>query len=225
VRGQGNDATPEAALSDFSAFPRWMWRNEVVRDLVAWLRKHNTALAANETRVGFYGMDVYSLPESINAVESGLQAVNAQAAQTARRSYECFDGHRKDPESYGLAALMRPAASCERAVAEQLTQTQKLYAAQRASNAQAPQTEALFSAWQNARVVRNAEEYYRVMYTGNVSSWNLRDKHMADTLDALRTHLGTKEQPAKIVVWAHNSHVGDARLTTWGNRANGRWGS
>jgi erythromycin esterase-like protein len=214
VRGQGRDKSAEQALSSFTRFPRWMWRNTVVRDLVEWMRRRNAALPAQTARAGFYGMDVYSLPSSVDAVAEHLQVLDAPAATRARQRYGGFARFRDEPERYGLSVLMDAASSQEKSAREQFEELQRRYSA-------AQGRDAWFSALQNARVVKNAEEYYRVSFSGGESSWNLRDRHMADTLDALLAHLSTPGKPAKIVVWAHNSHVGDARQTTMGE--SGEW--
>jgi erythromycin esterase-like protein len=215
VRGLGRDKNAEQALAGFTRFPRWMWGNTVVRDLVEWMRQHNTSLRPEASRVGFYGMDLYSLPGSSEAVVQQLQSLDGAASTRARNRYQGFARFRSNPESYGLSALPGATSPEERAAREQLEELQRSY------NAAPNRKEEWFSALQNARVVKNAEEYYRVSYAGTESSWNLRDRHMADTLDALMAHLGTPGQPAKIVVWAHNSHVGDARQTTMGQ--SGEW--
>jgi erythromycin esterase-like protein len=223
VRGvEGADAGPEQALSDFTRrFPRWMWANTDVRDFVRRLREHNQALPAAAPRAGFYGLDVYSLGPSANAVVRTLETVDGEAARRARRRYAVFAPFHSEPERYGLAVLTGRASGAERDAREQFEEAERLYrqamgtgpGANPARNA-----DALFSVLQNARVVRNAEEYYRTMYRGGVSGWNLRDKHMADSMDALAEHLTRRNgRPAKIVVWAHNSHVGDARWTQTGD--------
>ncbi|HEX8311567.1 MAG TPA: erythromycin esterase family protein [Chthoniobacteraceae bacterium] len=215
VRRQNRDENAEQALSAFTRFPRWMWGNTDVRDLVEWMRQHNEGLPPQETRVGFYGMDMYSLPSSSDAVVEGLQGLDAAAATRARDRYRGFQAFGDKPERYGIAALTDSGKSQERAVQEQFEELQRGY------NTQTSRKEEWFSALQNARVVKSAEEYYRVSLSGGESSWNLRDRHMADTLDALLAHLGTESKPSKLVVWAHNSHVGDARHTTMGE--SGEW--
>jgi len=215
VRWENRDATAEQALSAFAQFPLWMWGNTDVRDLVEWMRQHNDALPREDTRVGFYGMDMYSLPESSDAVVEQLQGLDAAAATRARDRYRGFHAFRDKPERYGISALIDSGKSQQRAAQEQFEELQRSY------NTQASRKDEWFSALQNARVVQSAEEYYRVSLSGGESSWNLRDRHMADTLDALLAHLGTESNRAKVVVWAHNSHVGDARHTTMGE--SGEW--
>lgn len=259
VQGLGRDASAEQALANFTRFPHWMWRNTDVRDLVQWLRQYNSALPiatfsatprGTTPRVEFHGMDVYSLPRSLELVVQHLEQVDPQAARRARERYRCFDRFRNDPDAYGLAALRQPSGSCAAVAAEEFQELQRLYqkAQQQGTpqsmpegtpqsaggaNAQVKRTHELFAALQNARIVKNAEQYYRVMYEGTTSSWNLRDQHMAETLDALATHLRAQLEvrpgappraptvPVKMVVWAHNSHVGDVRSTTMGE--SGEW--
>ncbi len=219
VRAQGQDKSAEQALSGFmSQFPQWMWGNAYVRDLVVWLRKHNQARGA--TQVGVYGLDLYSLGESAEEAVQTLERVDPTAARRARERYRGFARFRDKPETYGSAAALNPAASLQRAAREQFQELQQMSAA-RGPKMDAAQREALFSALQNARVVMNGEEYYRTMYTGGTSSWNLRDRHMADSLEALAAHLAAQGKPPKVVVWAHNTHAGDARVTEMGEA--GEW--
>jgi erythromycin esterase-like protein len=210
VRGPGGDADARAALGGFKRFPAWMWRNEVVLDFVAWQRAHNDALARGAAPVGFYGLDLYSLFRSIEVVLDYLDDVDPEAARRARYRYGCFDHHGEDSQAYGYAATFGITSPCEDAVVKQLQDLQK-----RALDYRRHDGEAFFEAEQNARLVKNAEEYYRTLFKGRVSSWNQRDSHMAESLDALARHLenGTR---SKIVVWAHNSHLGDARATEMG---------
>lgn len=218
VRGGRGDTSPEQALSSFSRrFPRWMWANTDVRDFVRWLRAHNEALPAEAARASFYGMDVYSLGPSANAVVTALETIDPAAARHARQRYTGFKPYHAEPERYGLVALAGSRTSLEKETREQFEDIQQLYRQQ--SAADTARADTLFSAIQNARIVRNAEEYYRAMYSGGVSSWNLRDKHMVDTVDAFAEHLTRRNggAPAKIVIWAHNSHVGDARWTQTGS--------
>ena len=229
VRGLSGDPDAAAALSGFERFPTWMWRNTVVRDFVEWLREHNRALPASR-QVGFYGMDLYSLFTSIGAVLAYLDRVDPEAAQRARSRYACFDHFEEDSQAYGYAASFGMKPSCEDEVIQQLRDMNRsanaLLAASREDRADA------FFAQQNARLVRNAEEYYRTMFHGRVSSWNLRDSHMVETLQALEKHLGTAGEAPKMVVWAHNSHLGDASATEMGDigewnvgqLARDRWG-
>jgi erythromycin esterase-like protein len=217
VRGGDEDADGDAALAGFKRFPTWMWRNEAVLEFVEWLRTLNASLATEE-QVGFYGLDLYSLFTSIDAVLAYLDRTDAVAARRARDRYACFDRYADDGQAYGYATRFGLDASCERAVVDQL---RELLA--RGVDARAPgraardDADALFQAAQNARLVKNAEAYYRAMFSSRVSSWNLRDQHMAETLDALDAHLSRRHgRPARFAVWAHNSHLGDARATEMG---------
>ncbi len=214
VRGDpdSGDGTAEHALSGFQRFPAWMWRNTDTVQLVAWLRDHNAAQAAG-AQVGFYGIDLYSLFTSIGEVLRYLDRVDPAAARQARARYACFDHYDDDSQAYGYAANFGVSDSCRDGVVEQLRQLQ-LRADQYTGGDGPCAGDAYFHAQQNARLVVNAEAYYRTMFQGRVASWNLRDRHMTDTLDALDMHLhGVTGTPAKIVVWAHNSHLGDARAT------------
>jgi erythromycin esterase-like protein len=214
VRGAGRDTTPERTLSDFQRFPTWMWRNSVVRDFVGWLRAHNEALAPGARPAGFYGLDLYSMATSIAAVIAYLEKVDPEAASRARDRYSCFGHAGRDPERYGYLAA-RGHETCEDDVVAQLVELQQR-AAELARRDGAAAAEQHFFAEQNARLVKNAEQYYRAMFRGRDESWNLRDTHMADTLAALLAHLDQGGGPTKAVVWAHNSHLGDARATEMG---------
>jgi erythromycin esterase-like protein/predicted phosphoribosyltransferase len=216
VRGRGDDATAEEALGGFERFPTWMWRNTPVLDFVGWLRDRNDRVGGQErAKAGFYGLDLYSLHRSIREVIAYLERVDPAAAARARRRYACFDHFSgSDGQAYGFAAAFGAGESCEREVVEQLVDLQRHALEDARRDGLAAQDE-LFYAEQNARTVKAAEAYYRSMFSGRVSSWNLRDRHMADTLDALAVHLSRRHRghPARIVVWAHNSHLGDARAT------------
>jgi erythromycin esterase-like protein len=217
VRAQGSDANAVEALSGFERFPAWMWRNQDVSSFVEWLRGHNDASGAG---VGFYGLDLYSMFTSMQEVLKYLDKVDPNAAAAARQHYGCFDHYYEDSQHYGYAAGMGMASSCEQGVIDTLQQLQqRAFDYMRSDGIHAE--DAYFYAQQNARLVRNAEEYYRTMFRGRVSSWNLRDSHMAETLDALARHLSREGKPAKIVIWEHNSHIGDARATEVGGL--GEW--
>jgi len=212
VRGLGDDRDADEALSGFKRFPTWMWRNTVVLDFVEWLRDYNASLPEGATRVGFYGLDLYSLYTSIEAILSYLRRVDPQAADRARYRYSCFEHFAEDTQAYGYAANFGITESCESEVIEQLVELRRK-AAEYASRDGRVAHDEFFFAEQNARLVLNAERYYRTMFRGRVESWNLRDRHMAETLDALVTHLNNQGQHAKVAVWEHNSHLGDARAT------------
>ena len=218
VHGLPGDDSAEEALSGFQRFPAWMWRNDVVRDFVTWLRRHNENA---DRKAGFYGLDLYSLHRSMDEVIGYLDRVDPPAAARARSRYACFDhASPDDGQAYGYAAAFGAGPSCEHEAVAQLVDVHR-HAIQYLSRDGVVAEDELFCAQQNAQTVRNAEEYYRSMFRGRVTSWNLRDKHMAQTLDALLAHLdrhpGARAgKPARIVVWAHNSHVGDARATEVG---------
>jgi erythromycin esterase-like protein/predicted phosphoribosyltransferase len=215
VRGGGADATAEAALRGFERFPTWMWRNTVVVDFVGWLRERNDRAAGDQrAKAGFYGLDLYSLHRSIHEVIAYLDRVDPAAAARARERYACFDHvSGDDGQAYGYAAAYGAGETCEQEVVDQLTDLQR-HAMEYARRDGLVAGDELFHAEQNARTVKAAAEYYRSMFGGRVSSWNLRDRHLVDTLDALADHLGRQRgEPARIVVWAHNSHVGDATAT------------
>jgi erythromycin esterase-like protein len=212
VRGLSDDKDANEALGGFKRFPTWMWRNTVILDFVEWLREYNTSLALTAPKVGFYGLDLYSLYTSIEAVLGYLSKVDPKAAKRARYRYSCFEHFSEDTQAYGYAAGFGLTESCEREVIDQLTEIRRR-AADYASRDGRVARDEYFFAEQNARLVLNAEKYYRTMFRGRVESWNLRDRHMAETLDALITHLTIQGEPAKVVVWEHNSHLGDARAT------------
>jgi len=212
VRGRGDDANANDALGGFKRFPTWMWRNTVVVDFVEWLRDYNASLPANAPRVGFYGLDLYSLYTSIEAVLGYLNTIDPEAAKRARYRYSCFEHFSEDTQAYGYATTFGLTESCEREVIEQLVELRRRAADYASRDGRVAEDE-FFFAEQNARLVLNAEKYYRTMFRGRVESWNLRDRHMAETLDSLINHLNAQGQTAKIAVWEHNSHLGDARAT------------
>jgi erythromycin esterase-like protein len=210
VRGQAGDADAVEALAGFRRFPQWMWRNADVLDFVGWLRAHNDEPGAE--KAGFYGLDLYSLHASMAAVLRYLFTVDPEAALKAQQRYACFDRFGEDTQAYGYASSVGLAPSCENAVVSQLLEL-RAAAAEYARRDGRVAPDDLFFAEQNARLVANAERYYRTMFAGRAESWNLRDRHMADTLSALVAHLSAPGRPAKVVLWAHNSHLGDARAT------------
>src|SRR6516165_9708750 len=216
IRGLGEDKNADEALSGFERFPAWMWRNTVVRDFVEWLRARNRQEGSNGQRqAGFYGLDLYSLHRSMHEVITYLDKIDPKAAARARARYACFDhASADDGQAYGFAAAFGAGPSCENEAIEQLVEIRRNALAYARRDGLLAEDE-LFYAQQNAQTVRNAEVYYRAMLSGRVTSWNLRDKHMAQTLDALLKHLDRHNDvpSARIVVWAHNSHVGDARAT------------
>ncbi|KAH8667585.1 putative erythromycin esterase [Tricladium varicosporioides] len=193
----------------FKRFPRWMWRNHEVHDFVEWLREHNKGLG-REKKAGFYGLDLYSMGTSIQAVIKYLDHIDPKMAMVARKRYGSLQPWAENPHEYGLGALVGAFKSCEEDVLKMLKQL----LGQRLEYSSHPQDgEEFHSSEQNARVIADAERYYKAMYYSNAQSWNLRDTHMFETLNRL---LEQKGKSAKAVVWAHNSHLGDARGTSMG---------
>jgi erythromycin esterase-like protein len=215
VRWVGDDRRALDALADFQRFPRWMWRNRDVLTFIEWLRRYNESRRPDQ-RVGFYGLDLYSLFRSMEAVIGFLEQVDPEAARRARYRYSCFEAFGEDAQAYGYAAEFGLDRSCEDQAVQQLLDLQRQAAELAQRDGRIPEDE-LFYAEQNARLVKNAEQYYRTMFRGRISSWNLRDGHMAETLEALIAHLERKRIPSRLVVWEHNSHIGDARATTMGD--------
>jgi erythromycin esterase-like protein len=208
IHNEGRDASAEKALSDFDRFPRWMWKNTDFRDFVDSLRTIN-ARTGNTNRVSIYGMDLYGLSDSIAAAVNYYKQTDTEAARRARKRYGCFSRFRDEPQLYGLEVFNKTSRSCQKDVQQQFDELQQLMGKPNSNK-----TDELFNALQNARIVKNAEAYYRATYQRNISSWNLRDSHMAETLEAIANHHEAKSgKPARIVVWAHNSHQGDARMT------------
>lgn len=190
----------------FARFPTWMWRNAEVQAFADWLRQHNQALP-EQRRASMRGLDVYSMKESIHAVVAYLAEHAPEETDEAKRRYGCLTPWQDEPQAYGHAVMRGGLATCEDTLVEQLGELLR-----RRMELIAQDGEAYFDAEQNARIVRAAERYYRAMYRGAVESWNLRDRHMFDTLQLLMAH--TRE--ARAVVWAHNSHVGNADATAMG---------
>lgn len=210
VRGEDGDGTAREAFDDFQRFPRWMWCNNEVLRFVEWLRDHNASLRP-DAMAGFYGLDMYSLYRSAEAVISYLESVDHEQAGIARRQYAALD-HVRDAQEYGyeVAAGIRP--DCRVAVQERLAELMRRAPEYVAIDGRLAADEQFF-AERNAHVVMSAEAYYRELFGARVSSWNRRDQHMTETLFALHRHLRAQGRQGRIVVWAHNSHVGDARAT------------
>lgn len=218
VRGTGGPATAEEALRGFtSGFPEWMWANTAIRDLVVWMREHNAGRPA-ERQVGFYGLDVYSWFESADSVVAYLSRVDPAAAGRARERYACLRPYRQNAIGYGSDALRSAERSCQDEAAEQVAEMERLYAA---GGGDAHARDERFSALQNARVAAGGEAYWRAQWEGGPASWNQRDRHMATTLEHLVDHLRAQGHTPRVVVWAHNTHAGDARLTEMGQ--GGEW--
>ena len=200
-RGEGGSI--REVIAHFNRWPTWMWANTEVIQLAEKMRSHNsTTLESNQ--VSFYGLDVYSLFESIDSVLKQLDKVNPFLARRARAKYACFDPFRRDEMAYAKSLSEFP-AGCEKEVIDTLQELLKLRL-----NGLKDREEALFDAQQNARVIVNAENYYRTMIYGNEDSWNVRDRHMMETLNLLLKHHG---EDSKAIVWAHNTHIGDYRAT------------
>lgn len=216
IRGEGPDADANAALAGFERFPSWLWRNTEVLSFVRWLREWNDAHPAR--KVGFYGLDLYSLNTSIRAVIAYLDRVDPEAARRARDRYACLDHFAGDTHAYGYAVSAGITEPCEDEVVNQLLELRDRAAEYARRDADVGSSE-FFFAEQNAQLAKNAEQYYRAMFRGRHSSWNIRDTHMADTLEALRRFQEDEERlTPRLAVWAHNSHVGDARATELGER-------
>ncbi len=216
VRGAGTDADAEESLRGFRRFPTWMWRNADVLDFVGWLRARNDGLTS-AAQVGFFGLDLYSLGASMHAVIAYLDEHDPEAADRARRRYECLQPYSGESAEYGRAVLLGVSPSCRRHVVEELVELRRRAADYLRADGTAAEDE-YFSAEQNAVLVGDAEEYYRTMLGDAAASWNQRDRHMADTLDHLIVHLDRHDGAGRVVIWEHNSHIGDARATEMGQR-------
>jgi erythromycin esterase-like protein len=208
--GEGADLDSEEALRGFGRFPTWMWRNADMLDFVGWLREFNDHIEDKKLKVGVYGMDLYSLNASIEAVLAFLKKIDPEEARRARARYSCFENFGILPESYVSAVVS--GQSCEEEVIRQLVELRRRASEYSRLNGK-DAVEDFFFAEQNARLVKNAEQYYRSMYRGRASSWNMRDQHMVETLEAVVKYLSKNSYKQKLVVWAHNSHLGDARAT------------
>lgn len=203
VRGQGDqDLDVYGLLARFERWPTWMWANEEVAEFLAWLRDYNAARPAAE-RVGFYGLDVYSLWDSLREIISWLERNTPDAVPAAMQAWQCFVPYREDPHEYAWSTRLVP-ESCEADVVALLVEVVSR------TRARPEDDEEAFDALQNAVVVADAEHYYRTMVRGDRQSWNIRDHHMADTIARLAHHLGPH---SKGLVWEHNTHIGDARAT------------
>jgi erythromycin esterase len=202
IRGGAGKSSREA-LRNFKRWPTWMWANTDVIRLTDWMRMHNQMVPEGK-QAGFYGLDVYSLFESIDAILKQLEKINPFLAKRARLRYACFDPYRRDERAYAKSLFEFP-EGCEKEVNENLQELLRFRL-----DGMRERKEALFDAEQNARVIANAERYYRTMVHADESSWNVRDRHMLDTLEALLKHYG---EDSKAIVWAHNTHIGDYRAT------------
>jgi erythromycin esterase-like protein len=227
VTDRSDDPDAVDALGDFQRFPAWMWRNADVLDFVGWQRE----LGARQS-TGFWGLDLYSLHRSAAAVIAWLERVDPMTAWRARELYACLDQAAADPQRYGLGVALGLSPSCEDGVVRMLEElrTRRSRWVERGGEDVASE---FFQAEQNARVARDAEAWYRGLFRRRVNTWNLRDQHMADTLEALAIHVSARlGRASKLVVWAHDSHVCDGRASDFGRRgdvtlgqlARERWG-
>ena len=210
-----SDDDANSAFADFQRFPEWMWCNHEVLALIQWLARWNGTRNADR-KVGLYGLDLYSLYSSARAVIEYLQSVDPHRADEARQRYACLSDS-GDPQHYGYQAAFDIRPDCAREVIDQLLELRQ-HRQEYLKSEGGQDADAHFFAERNARVVRNAERYYRAMFDRSTNTWNLRDRHMADTLFAIQRHLRRQNRRGRVVVWAHNSHLGDARATAMGVR-------
>ncbi|MBX6312211.1 MAG: erythromycin esterase family protein [Isosphaeraceae bacterium] len=204
---QGFDDAGSSArevLNAFDRWPTWMWANEEIAELADWLREHNRHRPADR-QVGFHGLDVYSLWDSLYAVMGYLRRVDPSALEVAQQAFRCFEPYGEDAQEYARATARFVPESCEDEVIDLLSQMLRKAPIYRQDD-----REAAFRAEQNALIIKNAEAYYRTMIRGGPESWNIRDRHMVETLERLVRHYGTT---CKAIVWEHNTHIGDARYT------------
>ncbi len=204
-------------LKRFTRFPTWMWANTTIPPFLEWLREYNQNLHSS-LKIGMYGLDLYSLHDSIKAIIKFLSENEPDLAERAKNRYACFDHIAMNPQMYGYHVNQNLRQSCVKEVKEQLLDMQQRTLSKLSADKML-QSELEFYSNQNARVVKNAEEYYRTMFEPGAISWNLRDNHMAQTLSNIISHTESKTKlPAKVIVWAHNSHIGDARATEMSDR-------
>ena len=199
----------EGELNAFERFPTWMWRNREFDAFIRWLHGHN-ANRTYERMTGFYGLDLYNLSGSMRAVIDFLELEDPELARLAHRRYGCLEPWADEPQLYGRNALLEGYARCEVGVLQMLKDL-----LEKQIDCYAPECDEWLDAAANARLVKDAEAYYRVMYHGSAESWNLRDTHMFETLGMI---LEAKGPGAKAIVWAHNSHIGNAVYTDMGMR-------
>ena len=197
----------EGEQKAFERFPTWMWRNREVDSFIRWLRRHNNGRDYGEM-AGFYGLDLYNMSMAMRAVIDFLDERDPELGRLASLRYGCLDPWAENPAAYGRHTLMEGYARCEVGVVEMLKDL-----LQKQVDCFAEECDEWLDARSNARLVKNAEAYYRVMYHGSAASWNLRDTHMFETLLHL---LDAKGPNSKAIVWAHNSHIGNAAFTEMG---------
>jgi erythromycin esterase-like protein len=215
VQGDKTDANAVQAVRGFKRFPAWIWRNADVLDFIRWLRTYNHA-SASAQQVGFYGLDLYSRHASMECVLRYLDATDPDAAHRARLRYACFDQFGDDPQAYGYAAGLGLRPAYEKEAISQLLHLQHCSLRYTCIGGLSGLAH-FFEPEQDEHILQDAEEHYRAMFRGSVGSWNLRDQHMAATFSALAEDLELRQPPAKMIVWAHNSHIGDARATQMGD--------
>lgn len=217
LQGQNGLKEPKEALRGFNRFPLWMWRNMPMIDFLQWLRQHNDNVKSPQKKIGFFGLDLYCLNASMEAVIQYLKKHDPASAEKAIHNYACFEQPMIDPQMYGYMVESRYQKACVNEVCNQFLEMQNI-AINKIKKESSPD-EALFYAVQNARLVKNAEHYYRALFEARAITWNIRDEHMMETVHNLLTFLESKHQePAKIIIWAHNSHIGDARATEMSDR-------
>lgn len=217
IKDQGKARDASESLSGFQRFPTWLWRNADVLSFVEWLKKYNAQIPQYDRKVSFYGLDLYCLYRSAEAVINYLKPIDPDAAARAQKRYECLSAYGMDEQKYGYAASLGLTRACEEKVIDALVELKRKESSYMERDGRVASDE-FFFAEQNAILVSRAQEYYREMFKGRMSTWNLRDAHMVDTLLSLSHHMREQGQRMKAVVWAHNSHLGDARATEMGER-------
>lgn len=218
-QGYDNADKPQAALDSFNRFPTWMWKNTEMLKFILQLRQYNEQFISNANKIGFYGLDLYCLSEAAHAVIDYLHKKSPEAAKIATERYACFDHAKTDSQLYSYLIENKLKQSCLKEVTTQLLEVYRLAYQNLKINSNLDVKEEQFCMTQNARVVKNAEHYYRSLFEPHHITWNIRDQHMVETLQNIMSHLETStNQPAKIIIWAHNSHLGDARVTEMSDR-------
>ena len=217
IKGQKTDQNSMHALDGFQRFPQWMWRNTQMVDLVGWLYRHNAALSDNK-KVGVFGLDLYSLYSSIDEVLKYLDKTDPAAAERARKRYNCLMLYHGNAQQYGYATTFDIASSCQQKVVEQLMDL-RASALELVRHDGQKAMDDFFYAERNSVLIKNAEEYYRSLFFSNpAASWNIRDTHMMETAQAILAHLKQTNPSPKIIIWAHNSHIGNAHATQMGKQ-------
>ena len=220
IQGEGDRDDSEQALQHFKRFPTWMWRNTTIPPFLTWLREHNDAIQNPSHRLGFYGLDLYNMNGSMHAIIDYLGNVDPKQAERVIQYYSCFDHMDLDPQAYGYLAEAGLKKNCiDEVIAVLYELQQHAFNYVHKEDHKTRTEDAYFSAIQNARLIKNAENYYRSLFRKDLDSWNIRDRHMVEILGVLLEQLALQfNKPSKLVVWAHNSHVGDARATEMSER-------